>query len=81
MEQLESVDSRLMVEKIREITGNRRTTRSTIVKDKNGNILTEREVLKRREEYEECEFIVISKKERTIECVQTSYNKYYESSG
>ena len=52
VEQLKNVDSRLMAEKIREITGNRRTTRSTIVKDKNGNILTERkEVLKRWEEY------------------------------
>ena len=38
VEQLEKVDSRLMAEKIREITGKRRTTRSTIVKDKNGNI-------------------------------------------
>ena len=52
VEQLENVDSRLMAEKIREITGKRRATRSTIVKDNNGNILTERkEVLKRWEEY------------------------------
>ena len=52
MEQLEKVNSRLMAEKIREITGKRRTTRNTIIKDKNGNILTERsDVLKRWEEY------------------------------
>ena len=52
VELLKNVDSRLMTEKIREITGKRRTARSTIVKDKNGNILTERkEVLKRWEEY------------------------------
>ena len=50
VEQVKYVDSRLMAEKIREITGTRRT-RSTIVKDKNGNILTEREVQKRWEEY------------------------------
>ena len=49
---MKNVDSRLMTEKIREITGKRRTARSTIVKDKNGNILTERkEVLKRWEKY------------------------------
>ena len=52
VEQMEKVDLRLMAEKIREITGKRRTTRNTIIKDKNGNILTERvEVLKRWEEY------------------------------
>ena len=54
MEQLERVDSRLMAEKIREITGQKRTTRSTIVKDRNGNILTERiDVLNRWREYVE----------------------------
>ena len=54
MEQLERVDSGLMAEKIREITGQKRTTRSTIVKDRNGNILTERiDVLNRWREYVE----------------------------
>ena len=54
MEQLERVDSRLMAEKIREITGQKRTTRSIIVKDRNGNILTERiDVLNRWREYVE----------------------------
>jgi hypothetical protein len=52
MEQLERTDSRMVAEKIREITGKKRTTRSTIIKDKRGNILTERqEVLQRWEEY------------------------------
>ena len=47
MEYLEKINSRLMAEKIRE-----RTTRSKIIEDKDGNILTERgEVIKRREEY------------------------------
>ena len=41
-----------MAKKIRELTGKRRTTRSTIIQDKDGNILTERlQVLKRWEEY------------------------------
>ena len=54
MKQLERVDSRLMAEKIREITGKKRTTRSTLVKDRNGNILTERiDVLNRWREYVE----------------------------
>ena len=54
MEQLERVDLRLMAEKIREITGQKSTTRSTIVKDRNGNILTERiDVLNRWREYVE----------------------------
>ena len=54
MEQLERVDLRLMTEKIREITGQKRTTRSTIVKDRNGNILSERiDVLNRWREYVE----------------------------
>ena len=54
MEQLERVDSRLMAEKIREITGKKRTTRSTILKDRNDNILTIRiDVLNRWREYVE----------------------------
>ena len=54
MEHMERVDMRLMAEKIREITGQKRTTRSTIVKDRNGNILRERiDVLNRRREYVE----------------------------
>ena len=41
-----------MTEKIRELTGKRRTTRSTIIQDKDGNISIERgRVLKRWEEY------------------------------
>ena len=52
MEQLERSNLRLMAEKIRELTGKRRTTRSTIIQDKDGNSLTERgQVLKRWEEY------------------------------
>ena len=52
MEQLERSNSRLMAEKIRKLTGKRRTTRSTIRQDKDGNILTERgQVLKRWKGY------------------------------
>ena len=52
MEQLERSNSRLIAEKIRELTRKRRTTRSTIIQDKNGNIVTERgQVLKRWEGY------------------------------
>ena len=52
LEQLERVDARLMAEKIREVTGKRGPTRSTIIKDANGNLLTDREeVLKRWQEY------------------------------
>jgi hypothetical protein len=53
MKQLERKDSRIVAEKIREIrTGKKRTTRSTIIKDKRWKILTERqELLQRWEEY------------------------------
>ena len=52
MEQLERSNSRLMAKKIREVTGKRTTTRSTIIQDKDGDILAERgQVLKRWEEY------------------------------
>ena len=52
MEQLERSNSRLMAEKITELTRKHRTTRSTIIQDKYENILTERgQVLKRWEEY------------------------------
>ena len=41
-----------MAIKIREFTGKREATRSTIIKDKYGNILAQRdEVIKRWEEY------------------------------
>lgn len=39
MEHLEKADSRIMAEKIRAIAGKRRTKSSTIIKDKDGNIL------------------------------------------
>ena len=52
LEQLERVDARLMAEKIREVTGKKGPTRTTIIKDANGNLLTERsEVLNRWQEY------------------------------
>ena len=52
IEKLEKSDSRLMAVKIRELTGKRGATRSSIIKDKYGNILTERvEAIKRWEEY------------------------------
>ena len=48
MEQLEKIDSRLMAEKIREITGKHRNERSTVIKDSDGSILTERSSVLRR---------------------------------
>ena len=52
VEELERIDSRMMAEKIREITGKKRTCRSTIIKDRDGTILTERsEVLNRWQQY------------------------------
>jgi len=52
IEKLEKSDSRLMAVKIRELTRKRGATRSSIIKDKYGNILTERvEAIKRWEEY------------------------------
>ena len=52
VEGLERVDSRLMTEKIREITGKKKTLRSTVIKDSDGSILTERrEVLGRWQQY------------------------------
>ena len=52
LEPLERIDSRLLAEKIREITGKKRPARSTIIKDRDGTILTERsEVLRRWKEY------------------------------
>ena len=52
MVQIEKSNSKLMSEKIRELTGKRRTTRSTILQDKDGNIVTERgQVLERWEKY------------------------------
>ena len=48
----EKRDSREMAKQIREISGKRRTARSTVIKDRHGNILTEREeVLERWREY------------------------------
>ena len=52
IEELERVDSRLMTEKIREITGKKRAQRSTVIKDIDGTILMERnEVLNRWQQY------------------------------
>ena len=52
LEQLERVDARLIAEKIRQVKGKRGPTRSTIIKDVNGDLLTDRdEVLKRWQEY------------------------------
>ena len=52
LEHLERMDSRLLAEKIREITGKKRPARSTIIKDGDGTILTERgDVLRRWKDY------------------------------
>ena len=53
VEQLEHTNTRVMHERIREVTGNKRATRSfAVIKDKEGNILMESTgVLKRWEEY------------------------------
>ena len=52
MEQLERVDARLMAEKIREVTGKKRPIRSTMIKNANGTVLTDRnKVLKRWQDY------------------------------
>ena len=52
MEQLERTDARMMAEKIQEITGKKRTQRSTIIKDEDGTILTDRsDVLRRWKDY------------------------------
>ena len=54
VQELERTDSKKMYEVIREITGERRTTKSTIIKDRNGNMLTDlKDVLIRWEEYVE----------------------------
>ena len=51
-EQLERVDARLMAYKSRQVTEKKRPTRSTIIKDANGTLLTDRsEVLKRWQDY------------------------------
>ena len=52
VEALERIDSRLMAEKIREITGEKRTGRSTVIKSSEGEILMEKgEVLNRWQQY------------------------------
>ena len=52
LEHLERMDSRLLAEKIREITGKKRPARNTIIKDGDGIILTERsDVLRRWKDY------------------------------
>lgn len=52
VEQLEHVNNRLMYKKIKEITGKRGTTRSTLIKDSGGKVLmAEKEILKWWEEY------------------------------
>ena len=52
MEQLERSNSKVMAEKIRELTGKRKTVRRTIIQDKDGNTLAERgQALKRWEKY------------------------------
>lgn len=52
LEVLERIDSKLLAEKIRDITGKKRPARSTVIKDENGNILTDRnDVLRRWKEY------------------------------
>ena len=52
LEVLERVDSRLLAEKIREITGKKRPARSTVIRDEDGSILTDRsDVLRRWKEY------------------------------
>ena len=49
---MERVDSKLLAEKIREITGKKRPARSTIIKDGDGTILTDRtDVLRRWRDY------------------------------
>ena len=48
VEQLERIDLKMMVEEIRERTGKKRTGRSTIIKDRDGMILTERNELLNR---------------------------------
>ena len=54
MERLERIDSRLTAEKIRELTGRKRAARSSMIKDRNGNMLTEKgDVLNRWKEYVE----------------------------
>ena len=52
VERLERTNTRQMHEKIKEVTGSRRATKSLIIKDKEGNVLMEpNEVLNRWEEY------------------------------
>ena len=52
VEALERIDARLMAEKIREITGEKRTGRSTVIKSTDGQILMEKEeVLGRWQQY------------------------------
>ena len=54
MERLERLDSRLMAEKIRELTGDKRAASNSIIKDRDGNMFTERkDVLSRRKQYVE----------------------------
>ena len=53
-EQSEKSDPRLTAEQIREISGKKRATRNRVIKDRHGNILTDREeVLQRGKEYVE----------------------------
>ena len=52
VEQLEHTNSRVMHERIKIVTGDRRATKSSVIKDKEGNVLMEStEVLSRWEEY------------------------------
>lgn len=52
VEQLERVNSKQMYEKVRELSGNRRPTKSSAVKDEQGNVLMDlEEVLGRWEQY------------------------------
>ena len=52
VEQLEHTNTRVMHEKISEVTGSRRPTRSSVIKDKEGNVLMDSPgILKRWEEY------------------------------
>ena len=54
VEESAKVDSRAMATQIRELSGKKRMARSTVIKDRNGDILTERgEVLERWREYVE----------------------------
>ena len=52
VEQLEKIDTHLMHKKIKEMTGIRKPTRSSVIKDRDGNLLMDQtDVLQRWEEY------------------------------